>query len=362
MITPHNLPRTVLGVLFLGGLIAASFSILKPFLPATIWAIMVVVATWPLMRHVQSLLWNSRALAVAVMVLLLLVVFFVPLMVAIGSVVEHADTIASWPKAIASLTIPSPPEWLSRLPVVGARLDAAWRQFAASGPEEFAALLAPYQQVASGWILAELGGAGIRIVEFLLTVVIAAILYFSGEGAAASASRFAERLAGSAGERAVRLAGYAIRGVALGVVVTALVQSVLAGAGLAVAGVAFPLVLTGVMFILCLAQIGPLPVMVIAAGVLYWQGHTGWAIGIVIWAVLVDRLNQVLLPILIRRGADLPLLLVFAGVIGGLLAFGLIGIFIGPVVLAVSYRLLEAWVEEGAEPAEGSITSESGLP
>jgi len=358
MIVPFNLPRTVLGVLFIGALIAASFSVLKPFLPAMIWAVMIVVATWSLMRHIQALLWGKRVLAVLVMVLLLLFAFFLPLLLAIGSVVEHADAIAALPKAIASLSIPLPPPWVATLPVAGARLDAAWRQFAASGPEELAALLAPYQEVASRWILVQLGGAGMRIVEFLVTVLIAAILYASGEKAAGSAVRFAERLAGSAGIKAVVLAGQAIRGVALGVVVTALIQSLLAALGLAVADVPFTVVLGGVMFILCLAQIGPLPIMLIAAGVVYWQGHTGWAIALVVWSLLIDRLNQILLPILIRRGADLPLLLVFAGVIGGLLSFGLIGIFIGPVVLAVSYRLLEAWVDEGSEPVEQGVMVE----
>jgi predicted PurR-regulated permease PerM len=140
------------------------------------------------------------------------------------------------------------------------------------------------------------------------------------------------------------------------VVVTAFVQSMLSGIGLEVAGVPFPALLTGLIFILSLAQLGPLLVVVVAAGFLYWEGHTGWAIGLVVWGLLVDRLNNVLLPVLVRRGADLPLLLVFAGVIGGLLAFGLVGIFIGPVVLAVSYRLLEAWVTGETESAGSTET------
>jgi predicted PurR-regulated permease PerM len=344
-----NLPRTILGVLFIGGLIAASFWILHPFLPAAIWATTIVVATWPLMLRVQASLWGRRSLAVLVMTLLLLFAFFVPLLFAINSIVENAETISGWAKSLASVSIPSPPDWVGSIPFVGQKIAVAWQQFAAYGPEEFAARIAPYQEQATHWMLTQLGGVGAMFIEFVLTVMIAAVLYSSGENAIAAVRRFARRLAGPQGEAAVTLAGQAIRGIALGVIVTALAQSVLGGIGLAVAGVPFVVLLAAIMFLLSIVQIGPLPVLVICVGWLYWNGHTGWAIGLLVWSVLVDRLNSVLLPILVRRGVDLSLILVLVGVIGGLIAFGLIGIFIGPVVLAVSYKLLEAWISHEAE-------------
>jgi predicted PurR-regulated permease PerM len=344
-----NLPRTVLGVLFIGGLIAASFWILRPFLAATIWAMTIVVATWPLMLRIQALLWGRRSLAVLVMTLLLLFAFFVPLLIAIDSIVQNAEVISGWAKSLASVAIPPPPDWVGSVPLVGRKIAVAWQQFAASGPGELAARIAPYREQATRWMLAQLGGAGARVVEFLLTVIVAAILYSSGEGATAALRRFARRLAGPQGDAAVTLAGQAIRGVALGVVVTALVQSVLGGIGIAVAGVPFAVVLTAIMFLLSIVQIGPLPVLVICVGWLYWNGETGWAIALLVWSVLVDRLNSVVLPILVRRGVDLSLVLVFVGVIGGLIAFGLVGIFVGPVVLAVSYKLLEAWASLEAD-------------
>jgi predicted PurR-regulated permease PerM len=314
------------------------------------------------MVRIQASLWGRRSLAVLVMTLLLLFAFFVPLLVAIASIVEHAEVIAGWPKAIGALMIPPPPDWVGSLPLVGRRLAAGWQEFSANGPGELASLIAPFEQTVTRWFLERLGGAGARVVEFLLTVIIAAILYSSGESVAAAARHFARRLAGPNGENAVRLAGQAIRGVALGVVVTALAQAALGGLGLLVAGVPLPGVLTGVMFLLSLAQIGPLPVLLLAVGWLYWKGQIAWAVALLIWSVLIGRLDSVLLPILIKRGADLPLLLVFAGVIGGLIAFGLIGIFIGPVVLAVSYRLLEAWVlmetaADGKPNEVGAMTS-----
>jgi predicted PurR-regulated permease PerM len=193
-------------------------------------------------------------------------------------------------------------------------------------------------------------------VQFLLTVVIAAILFAFGETAAAGVRRFGRRLAGQHGEHGVVLAGQAIRGVALGVVVTALVQAILGGIGFAVAGVPFVGILTALMFLLCVVQIGPGPVLFCAVAWLYWKGITGWATGLLVWSIMVGTVDNVLRPYLIKKGADLPLLLIFAGVIGGLIAFGLVGIFVGPVVLAVAYMLLEAWVTE--EPVEGEHEGE----
>ena len=129
--------------------------------------------------------------------------------------------------------------------------------------------------------------------------------------------------------------------------VTAVVQSVLAGVGLAVAGVPYAGLLTVVIFVACLAQIGPVIVLVPALVWLYWSGETGWGTFLVVVTLVVGTLDNVLRPMLIRLGADLPLLLIFAGVIGGLLAFGLVGIFVGPVVLAVAYTLMQSWVGDG---------------
>jgi len=187
---------------------------------------------------------------------------------------------------------------------------------------------------------------GIVFVQFLLTVIIAAIMYVGGERAAAAARRFGFRLAGEHGEQSVQLAGQAIRSVALGVVVTAVAQSVLGGVGIALAGVPFAAVLTAIMFMLCIAQLGPLPVLVPVVIWLYWSGESGWGTFVLVWTIVVGSLDSILRPILIRKGAHLPLVLLLAGVIGGLIAFGLVGIFLGPVVLAVGYTLLQSWMAE----------------
>ncbi|RPJ21687.1 MAG: AI-2E family transporter YdiK [Desulfobacteraceae bacterium] len=342
----RDITRTFLALLFIGSLIATSLWILQPFLGAAIWAVTIVVATWPLMTSIQRRLWGRRSLAVAVMTVVLLCVLVVPLWLAIGTIVSNADQIAGWLKSLSSFEVPPPPAWLGRLPVFGDDLEVAWQKIAVAGLQDFMKKLAPYGGIVLRWFGTQVGSFGALILQFLLTVVFAAILYAKGEPAASWTRRFAQRLAGVQGEHSIRLAGQAVRGVALGVVVTALVQSILGGIGLAIAGVPFAAVLTAVMFMLAIAQLGPLLVLIPSVVWTYWSVGTGWGTFLLIWTVVVGSMDNFLRPFLIKKGADLPLLLIFIGVVGGLIAFGIIGLFVGPVVLAVAHKLLSAWVDE----------------
>ncbi len=345
--TERDLTRTVLAVLFIVGLIGASLWILRPFLGMIIWATMIVVATWPAMLAVQRRLWGKRALAVTVMIVALLSVLFVPLSLAVGTIVTNGDTIGVWAKSLATFKMASPPPWLAALPVVGPKIALLWQQVAATGTEELLARAAPYANNAARWFVGQIGSFGFLVLQFILIVALSGILYARGERTAAAVARFARRLAGSNGENAVYLAGQAVRSVALGVVVTALVQSAVGGVGLAIAGVPFAAVLTAIMFMLGLAQLGPVLVLIPAVGWLYWSANSSWGTFLLVWTIPVATMDNFLRPVLIRKGADLPFLLVLGGVIGGLIAFGLIGIFVGPVILAVAYTLLDAWVRRG---------------
>lgn len=347
-VTPtRDLARTTLGVAFLAAMIVGTLWIIRPFLGAAIWATTIVVATWPVMLTLQGRLGGRRTLAVLAMTLLMLLCFIIPLALAVTVIVVNVDPIVAWVTSLGTLGLPPPPAWLERVPLVGRTIAARWAEIV-SAPGDVAADIAPYARTAVGWFVSLVGGAARLAVELLLIVVIAACLYARGERAAEFACRFAHRLAGPRGERSVGLAGGAIRSIALGVVVTAIVQALLAGIGLAVAGVPFAAVLTAVTVLLAIAQIGTLPVLGPAVAWLYWKGDAGWATGLLVWTVFVVSIDNVLRPVLIRRGADLPLLLIFAGVLGGVIGFGIIGIFIGPVVLAVTYTLLLDWMDRGA--------------
>jgi predicted PurR-regulated permease PerM len=344
-----ELPRILLAVLFIAATILACLWILRPFLPALIWATLLVASTWPLMRAAQRLLWGKRSLAVIIMTTALLLVVIVPLALAVLTIIEHAGEVGEWLKTLSRASVPPPPDWVKRLPLVGSRLAAEWRDFAALRTDELYAHIAPYLKDAARWALGKAGTLAAFSLHLLLTVIISAMLYAKGDEAAAGVRAFARRMAGSHGEQAIALAGQAVRAVALGIVVTAVVQAVLGGIGLAVAGVPLAAFLTALMFVLAVAQIGAGPVLVIAVIWLYWSGSPAWGTAMLVWTVMVTSLDNVLRPILIKRGANLPLVLIFAGVIGGLLAFGLVGLFIGPVVLAVAYTQLAAWVSDTGE-------------
>jgi predicted PurR-regulated permease PerM len=350
----RDLVRTLLAILFISGLIATSAWILWPFLPATIWATTLVVATWPIMLQVQHRLWNRRSLAVAVMTLALLLVFVAPFWLAVATIAQNFDTLVGWGSAIVAFRLPPPPAWLGELPFFGNHIILLWQKIESSGLDELAAKAAPYAGGVAGWFVGALSGLGVAIVQLLLTLVIAAILYAGGDHAGVMAERFGHRLAGMRGRESVRLAGHAIRSVALGVVVTALVQSVMTGAGLAAAGVPLPAVLTAVTFMLCIAQIGPGLVLIPAVVWLYWSGQPGWGTALLVWSLVVLSIDNFVRPLLMRKGVHLPLVLLLAGVIGGLIAFGLVGVFLGPVVLAVAYTLLQAWLEEDPDPDEAA--------
>jgi len=338
-----DLARVTLSVLFIGALLAGSLWILAPFLGAFVWATMIAVATWPLLLRVERTFGGRRGPAVAVMTIAMLAVLVAPLLVGINAVVAQADTLMAFVEKLPDLTLPAAPDWIGSLPIVGDRMQAGWNQFAGAGWAELSPRAEPYIRDVATWLAERAGGVAMVVLQFILIVILTAVLYSGGESWAAWIRRFGRRLADEQGERMVVLAGAAIRSVAMGVVITALVQTLLGGLGLIIAGVPFAGVLATIMFAFCIAQLGPMPVLLGATAWVYYAVGPGWGTFLLAWSLVVGSLDNFIRPALIRRGADLPLLLIFAGVIGGLLAFGIVGIFVGPVVLAVTYTLLDDW-------------------
>lgn len=341
-----ELARSTLGVLFIASLILATLWVLRPFIGPTIWAATIVVATWPLMRALQARLGRRRWLAVVLMTLALLALFILPVTMGVVTVVQHVDEIVDFAKRVSDLRMRAPPDWMLSLPLIGPKLGQLWEQAVAAGAEGLIDKLRPYAGQVTRWFVGQVGTVGFLLLQSLLVLLLSALMYADGESAASALRQVGRRLAGPQGEAVVELAGQAIRAVALGVGVTAMVQSGLGGLGLAIAGVPYAALLTVLMFMLCLAQLGPTLVLAPVVIWLYWSGQAGWGTFLLVITVVAGTIDNVVRPILIRMGADLPLLLIFSGVVGGLLAFGLVGIFIGPVVLAVAYRLLQAWVSE----------------
>jgi predicted PurR-regulated permease PerM len=202
-----DLTRIVLGAMTIGGLVMASFWVVRPFLLAGIWATMIVVSTWPTLRAVQARLWGKRSLAVLVMTVVMLMLIAVPLATAVIGVAERTDEIVAWSKSAADFAMAGPPVWVRRLPLVGRKVAERWETLAAASSDDLTVQAAPYLREIARWVLGQVGTVGALLVQLLLTVIITVILYANGETAAAGVRALARRLGGPAGERATILSG-----------------------------------------------------------------------------------------------------------------------------------------------------------
>jgi predicted PurR-regulated permease PerM len=350
----HHRPdptRVILLLIFVGGLTLCSLWIMRPFLPATIWAATIVVAIWPLLLRMQRLVGGSRGLAVTLMTLIVLVLFVVPFWLAVTTILDHIDSLVGLAKAAVAFRIPPVPHWVGDLPLVGGKAAELWTKFQDQGIGTMLPRTTPYVGSAAQWFLGSIGSFGRLLLQFLITTIIVAIMSTHGEAGARMASQFGHRLAGDRGQQMVVLAGRAIRAVALGVMLTSLADAIVGGIGLVIAGVPLAPVLTAVMFIFCVAQAGPGIVMIPAVIWMYVSGRYLMGTVLLVVTIIAILIDNFLRPMLIRHEANLPMLLVLVGVLGGLAAFGLVGLFIGPAVLAVSYTLLRAWIAEDETPA-----------
>jgi predicted PurR-regulated permease PerM len=343
---PIDIARILFVIVILSALTIGSLYILRPFIPGLIWATTIVVATWPVMLAVQRRVGNRRWIATVVMLLILLVVIALPLYEAISTLALHAADIMGTIKLLPTYALPPPPRWVGDIPLAGQRAAHEWQTLSDAGPGGILAKLEPYLTIVARWMLGHAAAVGVFVIHMFVTIIIAGILYSQGEAAGRFVTRFATRLAAQRGAAAVKLAGLAIRAVALGIVVTAVAQSALGGIGLWIAGVPAAGILTAVMLMLCLAQIGPLLPLLGGVAWLFMHDSTIAAILLLVWSVAVAMLDSLLRPVLIRRGVNLSMLLILAGVLGGMFAFGIVGLFVGPVILAVASTLLEAWMNE----------------
>lgn len=346
--SPWNIPQILLSILLLSLMIISCLWIIQPFILSFAWAGTVVIATWPVLLRLQRLLFGKRVLAVIAMTLLIFLLLVIPIALLVNSVVENGTPLI---KSVTSGSF-TPPDlaWLKSIPLFGDNLYAGWHNLLELGGATIISKVRPYLGTTTTWFIGQAAHIGKLLVACGLMLLFSALLYWRGEKVAYGIRYFATRLAAKRGDAAVILAGQAISAVALGVVVTALTQAILGGIGLAISGVPYAALLTVVMIFTCLIQLGPLPVLIPSIIWLYWSGHTSWGTVLLVWSGVVAMLDSVIRPVLIRMGADLPIILILSGVIGGLIAFGMIGLFIGPVVLAVSWRLFDNWVHEVPPP------------
>jgi len=317
--------------------------VLWPFLTALIWAAILVSTSWPVFLALDRLLGKRRTLAASLMTLLVTLALFGPVVAAALALADDVAALARAATALFDNGLPDAPAWLTSLPLVGQAIHDYWQALAHDGQR----LVDTLQQFVEPAQAAALAGGrlmGKGVLDIGLSVFLAFFFFLYGEALAARLRTTLEHLAGS---RAVYLLGIArgtVTGVVYGILGTALAQGVLAAIGFAIAGVPGAVLLGVATFFLSVVPVGPPIIWGGAAIWLFQQGQLGWAIFVVVWGFfLISAVDNVIKPFIISRGARLPFAIVFLGVLGGVLAFGVIGAFLGPTLLAVGYSLALEW-------------------
>lgn len=341
----YDLLKLILNLLLIGLLIIVTYRVVEVFLFGFFWAVMVVIATWPLMIKIQQRLFNKRWLSLLVMALILSFVCVIPFILIISSITQNGHSLIEWAKTLPHKELPSL-DWLENIPMFGAELHQNWLELIKTDGSDLVSKIQPYIGTMIGWLLEQATNIGIFIFHGGVMIVFSLLLFLKGESFTRYVYLFANRLSKQYGATTVTLAGQAIRAVALGVVVTAITLALIGGLSFILTKMPFPGILTLILFICCVAQIGPVIVMLACIIWQFWDGHTFAGIILIIVAVILTTLDSVMRAYLIKKGADLPFLLILFGVIGGMLGFGIMGLFIGPVVLALTYKLIQAWINE----------------
>ncbi|MBK4764943.1 MAG: AI-2E family transporter YdiK [Pantoea sp. Brub] len=330
-------------LLFIILLMISCLWIIEPFILSFSWASMIVIATWPIMIKSQKILWGNRFLAVLLMITLLLLLFIIPITLIVNILVDNITLIMNWTKHNHKL-----PEltWLNNIPIFGKRLFYSYNKILSDNTSGIMLNLTPYINRITSFFLSQITHLSSFLINVVIMLLFSTVLYFHGEKVSKNIIYFSSRIAGNRGKAVISLAVQSIRGVALGVVVTSLIQGILAGIGLSFSGIPYAIILTILMIFFCLIQLSSLLVLIPAIIYLYCINNNTLGTILLVWSIVVVILDNVLRLMLIRIRANLPLILILPGVIGGLIAFGMIGLFIGPIVLAISYRLILAWMYE----------------
>ena len=328
------------------------FRIAQPFIQIFVWGIIIAIAVFPAYRWLNSVLRGRKKLAAALVTLLLLVIIVVPCVMFALSLVETAQKLSA-DFVGGSLRIPSPPESIKSWPVIGQTLHGFWHL---SSENLTAALgqIAPYLKSLGLWLLNTAAGAGFGIVSFVISILIAGILLANGARGAQVAKAIAVRLAGERGADLVELSRATVRSVARGILGVALIQAILAGLGCLVVGVPGAGLWALVVLILAVVQ---LPTFIILAPIVIYVFYTTGTVPAVlfaIWNLLVGGCDSFLKPLLMGRGVDVPMLVVFIGAIGGFILNGIIGLFLGAIILSLGFKLFELWLNVNAEEKETS--------
>ena len=391
----------LLGIAALVLLLIGSFYILKPFVTAIMWSVILAFSLWPIQQLLTKWFRGRRTLASIVLALTMSLLFVGPIVLLGVGLADDAALLGNTTKRWVESVSDKPPAWASNIPVVGERVDDYWDQFSEGrkhwmeqidkGMKEQppkATIVVPNSSIdtdsvhstpalieelnrqvtslepenkaiddarifetlgkllswARSWLVGVTLGVGKGMFQIGLSIILTFFLLRNGQSLGARVAVGASRIAGHHGQRLIKVAGNTVRGVVYGIIGTAIAQGVLAGLGFGLAGVPAAALLGVLTFFLSAVPVGPPAVWIPATIWLFSQGQTGWGVFMLIWGMfIVSGVDNIIKPYLISHGSKIPFVLVFMGVIGGALAFGLVGVFLGPTLLAVGYRIVEEW-------------------
>jgi predicted PurR-regulated permease PerM len=347
--------ETAIRLGLIAGLIAWCFVIARPFLVPIVWGAIVAIAVFHSYESLQTGLGGRRIVAAILVTVLMLVLLLVPSVLLGESLVSGARAVVDAFQS-GELKIPPPPEGVAGWPLIGERIARAWTLLS-QDLQEGLRQASPFFKSLGPWLLSVAAGTGLGLLQFVLAILISGVFLANSAAVGRVTRAVAERLAGARGLDLAAGAERTVRSVASGILGVALIQALLAGVGLLAAGVPGAGLLTVICLVLSVIQIGVGLVMIPVVIYLFSTADTFTAVGFLIWAILVSPVDNILKPILLGRGSDVPMLVIFVGAMGGFLNAGIIGLFTGAVVLALGYKLFLAWLAQ--DPPAG-ITSEIG--
>jgi len=332
------------------------YLILTPFIPAILFAAVACSSSWPLYLRVRRALGGRAGWAAAAMVFLLVVLVIGPTAALTLSLADDVSSLVDGIKTLLEHGPLMPPAWLREIPLIGEPLDGYWHRLAASR-EELTALLKSLIEPTKNLLLGTGKAVGAGLLQLVFAAFVGYFFYRDGEALVEAARKILARLAGPLGDELLATIASTVAGVVNGIFGTALAQALVALLGFLVAGVPGALALGTATFFLSMVPVGPPLIWGGATVWLFYQGSIGWAIFMLLWGLLaISSIDNFVKPYLISRSSSLPLLLIVLGVFGGIVAFGFIGVFIGPPMLAVGLTLVQLWTskgEGGGKPAGG---------
>lgn len=336
-------------------LIIACLKVMQPFLGALTWAAIIAISAWPVYQGLCSRLNGRRKLSAFLIVVGLALALAIPIGLMVLTLADTVPHLTNPANDLTNAHLPNPPDWLGTIPLAGPGLLKLWAGIQTDLPG-FIEKIRPTINKAALWALEGGATASISLLEIVLAIIISGILLINGMTLWSGAERIIVKLGGAPAGKLPDVIARTIRSVTTGVVGTALVQTILCVIGLFIASVPGALVLGFLCFIIAVAQMPTLLVWFPAAMWVMYTGHTGMAVFLLLWGfLLINTIDNILKPLLISHGAHLPLSIIFMGVVGGLIAWGIIGLFIGPTLLAVGFTVFSHWLKQD-DPAIQAIS------